>query len=275
MDGAACHVCALVAYDGTAYHGFQAQANASTIQGTLETALDRFAARTDRVVGAGRTDAGVHASGQVVAVHLQWRHGLDQLQRAWNVHLPKDVVVRQLREAKTGFHPRFSASSRTYAYTVVQGQAESRRVAAQRSPLVDRFALYETRALDTTAMQAAADLLVGCHDFGAFGQPTQGEITIRNVLEARWTCEAANASLYPGRRLVFTITASGFLRQMVRNLVGCLLAVGRGEWSAAQLAQVLVARDRSRSAPPAAARGLVLERVTYPAVLDPWQQNLE
>ena len=157
MDDAVRYVCAIVAYDGTAYHGFQAQANATSIQGTLETALDRFATRLDRVVGAGRTDTGVHARGQVVAVHVRWRHGLDRLQRAWNMYLPADVVVRQVCEAMVGFHPRFSAASRTYGYTVVHGQSELQRVAAKRSPLTDRYALYETRELDTTAMQAAAN----------------------------------------------------------------------------------------------------------------------
>ena len=272
MEGAARYVCALVAYDGTAYHGFQYQANAPSIQGVLEAALDRFAKRTDRVVGAGRTDAGVHASGQVVAVHVEWRHGLDRLQRAWNVNLPADVTVRHVCAARASFHPRFSALSRSYRYTVVHGSTETVHAGAHRSPLTDRFALYEPRVLDVAAMEAATGLLIGSHDFAAFGQPTHGESTIRTVFYAGWRKSDEHAG-YPGTCLVFTITANAFLRRMVRSVVGCLLAVGRGEWSAEQLALVLSAGERSRSAPPVAAQGLVLEQVTYPAMLDPWQQN--
>jgi tRNA pseudouridine38-40 synthase len=127
------------------------------------------------------------------------------------------------------------------------------------------------RPLDIAAMQAAAVGLVGSHDFATFGQPPQGEGTVRNVYTAEW--QAVTEDLpplgdYPGRRLVFTITANAFLRQMVRSIVGSLLAVGRGEWSIADLQEALTACDRNRSAPPAPPQGLVLEKVTYPGDLD-------
>jgi len=268
------YVSALVAYDGTAYHGFQYQANAATVQCELEAALDRATEREGRVVGAGRTDAGVHASGQVIAVQVHWQHSLPALQRAWNVYLPDAITVRHVQAAPERFHPRHSAVSRTYRYSVWQGPEDVRKSmdrAPKRSPLTDRFAMYEVRPLNLAAMQEAALGLVGNHDFATFGQPPQGESTVRTVHLAEW--QVVEESLpqlgdYPSRRLVFTITANAFLRQMVRSIVGSLLAVGRGEWAVGDAESALQARCRSRSAPPAPPQGLVLEKVTYPAELD-------
>ena len=270
------YVSALVAYDGSAYHGFQYQANAASIQCELEAALDKVAERVGRIAGAGRTDAGVHASGQVLAVHVEWRHDLAALQRAWNVHLPDDITVRRLHVVPEEFHPRYSALSRTYRYTVRQGSDDQGRGedvsrAPRRSPLTDRFALYEVRPLQVAAMQEAAQVLVDSHDFATFGQPPQGEGTQRTVYAADWQVVRDDLPAlgdYPGQRLVFTVTANAFLRQMVRSMVATLLAVGRGEWSVEDVAQALAARKRSRSAPPAPPHGLVLEKVTYPAALD-------
>lgn len=266
-------VSALVAYDGTDFHGFQSQANATTVQDTLESALDQFCQRTQRIVGAGRTDAGVHANGQVIRATVAWAHSPADLERAWNVRLPASIAVRCVREAPPGFHPRFDAISRTYRYTIQWQRTQQGFPAPRRAPLTDRFSLLETRALDVTAMNVAAAALVGVHDFATFGQPPQGESTEREVFAAAWqVIEAAPAPLdaFPGQRLVFTITANAFLRQMVRNLVGALLAVGRGEWTVEAVKAALAARDRRCSAPPAAPQGLVLERVTYPQTLDGW-----
>ena len=265
------YVSALVAYDGSAYHGFQYQANAASIQCELEAALDKVAERGGRIAGAGRTDAGVHASGQVVAAHVAWRHDLAALQRAWNVHLPDDITVRRLHVVPEQFHPRYSALSRTYRYTVRQGNSEDLGRAPRRSPLTDRFALYEVRPLAVVAMQEAAQVLVGRHDFATFGQPPGGESTERVVHAADWQIVQDDLPAlgdYPGPKLVFTVTANAFLRQMVRCLVASCLAVGRGEWPLEEMAKALAARDRSRSAPPAPPQGLVLEKVTYPAALD-------
>lgn len=272
MDERARYICGLVAYDGTDFHGFQVQVGVPTIQGALEDALAAFCQPKGRVAGAGRTDAGVHASGQVVAVRLFWRHSLEQLQNAWNAHLPPAIAVRGVVAAPAGFHPRFSALKRTYRYTVIEGD----RSTLGRSPLTDRFALYVPQALSLEAMQAAAALVVGEHDFATFGQPTQGEKTVRRVYAAEWQVVTESlaplmVSERPTRRLVLTITANGFLRNMVRALVGTFLAVGRGEWSLEQVAEALAAKDRSRSAPPAPPNGLVLEQVVYPDHLDPWR----
>lgn len=259
-------VAGLVSYDGTAYRGFQMQAGVPTIQGALERALAAFIEPASRVSGAGRTDAGVHARGQVIAVRVRWRHSPEQLQNAWNVHLPPAIHVRRLVEAPEGFHPRFSASWRTYRYTVIQRQAQG----PQRAPLADRYAWLVTQPLDWAEMQVAAAYLVGEHDFATFGRPTQGESTMRHVCRAEWQfVPAALPALEsdPDQTWVLTITANGFLRHMVRSVVGTLVAVGRGEWRAGAIHELLAARDRSASAPPAPAQGLVLEHVDYPA---PW-----
>lgn len=260
-------VCALVAYDGTDYHGFQAQANAVSVQQMLEDALDCFAERRSRLTAAGRTDTGVHATGQVIAVQVNWRHSLEALQRAWNIHLPPTIVVRGVQAAPDGFHPRFSALSRTYRYTVQCGGQDGGRSEVNRSPLTHRYAWFEPRPLDVAAMNAVSATLVGHHDFATFGQPPQGENTLRMVQAARWEWvieSPPSVSSFAGSPLIFTITATAFLRQMVRSLVGSMLAVGRGEWTQEVFADAWAAVDRNRSAPPAAPQGLVLEKVTYP-----------
>lgn len=271
VDAPLLNVCGVVAYDGTDYHGFQVQAGVPTIQGALEDALARFCKPVSRVVGAGRTDTGVHASGQVVVVQLPWRHPLEQLQNAWNVRLPPAITVRRLTLAPTGFHPRFSATQRTYRYTVI----ESDHATLGRSPLTARFALTVQQPVAVDHMQAAAAMMVGEHDFATFGQPTKGESTVRRVFAAEWqvvTDSLVSLDETPMRRLVLTITANGFLRNMVRCLVGTFLAVGRGEWSLEDVADALAAQARSRSAPPAPPNGLILEQVVYPDHIDPWQR---
>ncbi|MCS6825157.1 MAG: tRNA pseudouridine(38-40) synthase TruA [Caldilinea sp.] len=267
-------VCALVAYDGTDFYGFQSQADVPTVQDALEQALDRFCLREGRIIGAGRTDRGVHASGQVIRASMRWKQAMADLERAWNAHLPPSIAVRCVREAPEGFHPRFDAISRMYRYFVWWQQAPEGFPSLRRSPLTDRFALLETRPLDVAAMNQAASYFLGVHDFATFGQaPQEGEGTERCVTAAFWRIEEPGASLsapHPARRLVFTIVANAFLRQMVRTIVGTLLAVGRGEIPAEAIKQMLGARDRSEAAPPAPPQGLMLERVTYPPVLDGW-----
>lgn len=269
VEDHALNVCGIVTYDGTDYHGFQVQEGVPTIQGALEEALAIISQPLSRVAGAGRTDAGVHASGQVVGVRLAWRHGVAQLQNAWNARLPDAITVRDVRVAPAGFHPRFSAQQRTYRYYLIEGD----RSTLGRSPLTDRFAVYISRPLAVEKMQAAAALMVGEHDFATFGQPTRGESTVRQVMAAEWsrvTESLPSLEVVPRRRLVLTITANGFLRNMVRCLVGTFLAVGRGEWSVDQVAEALAAKNRNYSAPPAPPNGLILEQVIYPDQLDPW-----
>ena len=267
MSQPVAHIYGIVAYDGADYHGFQYQVDLPTIQGALEDALAAFTSVDGRVIGSGRTDAGVHATGQVVGVHAPWKHSVSDFQRAWNAHLPPSIYVFQSGSTSADFHPRFSALSRTYRYTILQYDGPDGSVVPLRSPLTDRYALYVRRRLDLAAMNEAAACLLGEHDFGTFGQPPQGVNTVRCVTQAEWqsvTDGSGSFLPFPVRKLVFTVTASAFLRNMVRNLVSSLLAVGNGKWSPEDMQLALEAVDRHRSAPPAPPNGLVLERVVYP-----------
>lgn len=267
MNQPSIHVCGLVAYDGTDYHGFQLQLGVPTIQGALEAGLTAFLNVPVRVAGAGRTDTGVHASGQVISVQVPWSRSVMELQRAWNAHLPPSIAVRQLQVAPEEFHPRFSASARTYRYTIYQTDRGVNCSVPRRSPLTDRFAFYESRTLNLDALRQASAYLVGEHDFATFGQPSQGGNTVRRLYQADWQVVETNLpvlSEYPGKKFVFTVNANGFLRQMVRNLVGTLLEVGLGNWKPEDVQFALMARKRSHCASPAPARGLVLESVEYP-----------
>jgi tRNA pseudouridine38-40 synthase len=264
------NVCAQVAYDGTDFCGFQMQRQTPTVQGALEDALWALTKKPVRIQGAGRTDSGVHARGQVIAAFAPWRHDIADLQRAWNIHLPRTIAIRHLQLAPAGFHPRFSALDRTYRYTVVESNLADERSAPRYSPLTDRFALYMTKRLDLAAMNEAASFLVGEHDFATFGQAPKGKNTVRQVFQAEWRILETGLpalSMHPGRAIVFTIRANAFLNQMVRNLVGTLLEVGVARRRPADVKIALALRDRSKSAPPAAPAGLVLEQIRYPAEL--------
>ena len=238
---------ATVAYDGTDYRGFQRQVTGPTVQEALETALERITGTPVRVLAAGRTDAGVHAEGQVIAFETGWRHSLSDLQRAMNAVLPQDSAVRDLVQVAPGFHPRYDACSRRYRYTVFN--------APVRSPLARRTSLHWREPLDLDAMRVAAALVIGEHDFAAFGRPTQGELTVRHVMEAVWIAELP--------WLFFEIEANAFLFRMVRSIVGTLLQVGQGWLSPDGFGAILASRDRSRAGQTAPAHGLCLMQVKY------------
>ena len=238
---------ATVAYDGTDYWGFQWQTNVPTVQAALEEALERLTQSSLRILAAGRTDAGVHAKGQVIAFDTVWRHGLAKLERAMNAVLPPDVAVRDLVQVRPDFHPRFDARSRLYRYTLYN--------APVRSPLVRRNSLYLAGPLDLQAMKEAAALAVGEHDFAAFGRPTQGEVTIRRVIAVDWTVKAP--------WWFFDIEANAFLYRMVRSIVGTLLLVGQGRLSPYEFEAILTSRDRRQAKQTAQAHGLCLIQVKY------------
>lgn len=238
---------AVVAYDGTDYSGFQRQANALTVQAALEAALARVSQEAITVLAAGRTDAGVHAVGQVIAFDTAWRHGLDDLHRALNAVLPADVAVQEIEQAAPDFHPRYDAHSRRYRYTVYN--------APVRCPLTRRYSLHVTASLDVVAMQQAAQSLVGERDFATFGRPPQGEITVRRVLAAEWGGEMP--------WLTFDIEANAFLYRMVRSIVGTLLQVGQGRMGVEEFVAALTVCDRSRAGPTAPPHGLCLMEVKY------------
>lgn len=259
-------IAALVAYDGTDYYGFQVQPGVPSIQGTLEATLGTFTTLHGRISAAGRTDRGVHARGQVIGLTLEWRHSLEALQRAWNAHLPPAIAISGILPVATDFHPRFSANSRIYRYTVVQRTGVDWDA---RSPLTRRYAAVQSRTLDLSAMQQAAALILGEHDFATFGMPTVGESTTRTVMQATWQMAQSPLPPLPGQQeeaaLVFTVEANGFLKHMVRKLVGSMIKVGRGSWSVADFADALAAADGARSAPSAPPNGLVFEVATYPS----------
>jgi tRNA pseudouridine38-40 synthase len=238
---------AVIEYDGTDYLGFQLQAEGRTIQGEIERALAEVTRGETRVVGAGRTDAGVHAVGQVISFVPHWEHSLPELQRAMNALLPEDIAVHRTAWVGDDFHPRFGAVSREYRYTILNQPL--------RSPLARRFAYHYLKSLDVEAMARAAKCLVGSHDFASFGRPPQGENTVRQVYRAE--CTRQDQFIY------LDIVANAFLYRMVRNIVGMLLLVGIGELSPKGFEEILQARDRSRAGPPAPARGLCLMRVNY------------
>lgn len=244
---------AKVAYDGTEFFGFQRQANVRTVQGEIEAALERVSGRQIGVIGAGRTDAGVHATGQVIAFEIDWRHPLDALTRALNVALPEDVAVREVAECGTDFHPRFDAQSRTYEYTALAGEV--------RQPLLRRTAWQLDRKPDLALMNSAAAWLVGSHDFAAFGSAPSGreaETTVRDVLRAAWREEENERDA-----LVFTIEANAFLFRMVRRLTLALVRVGQGQLSAGELLEILESKDAQRIKGLAPACGLCLVDVKY------------
>lgn len=239
---------ATVEYDGTDFVGYQVQAKGRTVQGEIEKSLKQVTRAAIRIDGAGRTDAGVHATGQVIAFNVGWRHPLEELQRALNAVLPEDIVIRELNVTRLAFHPRFEAISRTYCYQIVNQ--------AWPAVLLRRYSYHLNRPLDVAAMNQASHLLLGLHDFASFGKPPQGNNTVRTLSEAEWTAKED--------RLIFRVTANAFLYRMVRTMVGTLVQVGLGRLQVADVEDILEAKDLTRSAPPAPAQGLCLVSVTYP-----------
>jgi tRNA pseudouridine38-40 synthase len=240
---------ATVEYDGTDFLGSQLQAKGRTVQGEIEACLKCVTQTDIRIDSAGRTDAGVHALGQVIAFNLAWRHSLADLQRALNANLPQDIVISDLKTTDPAFHPRFSALSRTYHYRIINQPWPS---ALQR-----RYAYHVAQPLDLEAMNKASRFLIGSHDFASFGKPAQGSNTVRTVWEAGWSAPAEG-------QLVFKITANAFLYRMVRNIVGTLVRAGLGWLAVEDILAILAAQDLTRSAPPAPACGLCLVKVVYP-----------
>lgn len=240
--------CGLIEYDGTAYLGFQRQREGlPTIQGELERVLGELAKRPISIKGAGRTDSGVHAKGQVISFELDWSHGQQALQQALNAYLPPDITVLKLERCKEGFHPRFDARRRTYEYIIYN--------AAVRSSIRRQYAWHVLRPLDINRMNVAAQALVGVHDFATFGQPPQGENTVRELFTAVCQREKDLVSI--------TIAANAFLQRMVRSIVGSLKRVGEGSWTVEQFIAAFEARDRSQCGPVAPPHGLYLVSVTY------------
>jgi tRNA pseudouridine38-40 synthase len=242
---------AVLEYDGTAFAGSQVQPNARTVQGVLEEALNRLTGERVRIRLAGRTDAGVHATGQVVAFCLPRRIrrtavGWRELQRRLNAILPPDLAIRSLRSAAAGFDPRRDAVARVYRYRI--------RTGGRSQPLDRHRALEIEDHLDVAAMEAAASALVGERDFAALGSDEHGR-TVRHLLEV--------AIRRRGSLVEVRVTADAFLRRMMRSIVALLLEVGRGRLAAGDVVSLLGAGKRILDGRAAPAKGLTLERVMY------------
>ncbi len=242
---------ATLAYDGAAYQGFQRQLpGIPSIQASVETAINRITGQTVTVTGAGRTDTGVHARGQVITFDVLWRHDVPDLLRAINAVLPDDIALQDLC-VQPGFHPRFDARSRLYSYTVIQS--------SQRQPLLRQQSWRVFGDLDMEPMLWGAGLLIGEHDFATFGNPPQGNNTVRRIFRSEW-------QHFPeayGARLLYTIQGNAFLHHMVRRIVGMLVDLGRGLTSKAAFEQAFRAADLAQSGTMAPPQGLVLEAVFY------------
>jgi len=240
-------------YDGSAYHGWQRQSNASSIQEVLENCLHRLTGQEVRLHGSGRTDAGVHALGQVAHLVTQAALPLGAFREGLNSLLPREIAVLEAREAPPTFHARYDARAKTYEYRILNRPVPS--------PLHRHRCWWLAKPLDPGRLQQATAFIVGEHDFSSF-QASGGSVksAVRNVMAAHWEER-------PGGWRYFRITANGFLRGMVRALVGTLVEVGWGKRVPAYLKGILAARDRRLAGPTAPAAGLYLVEVIYDTAL--------
>jgi len=237
---------AVIEYDGTAFAGSQVQPNARTVQGELEEALNRLIGERIRVHLAGRTDAGVHATGQVAAFCLPRGQALPAVRERLNALLPRDMAVRSLRPAAAGFDPRRDARWRVYRYRILMNGA--------RRPLERHRALEIDDRLDVPAMQAGAARMVGRRDFGSLGSDVRGR-TIRHLAEVSVSRR--------GDLVEVRVTANAFLRRMVRSIVAILVAIGKGRLTPEAVDGLLDGSGRALHGQAAPPRGLTLERVIY------------
>jgi tRNA pseudouridine38-40 synthase len=238
-----------IEYDGTVYRGWQRQAEGPTVQAEIERALGQMTRATITLTGAGRTDAGVHALGQVANFRCDTRLTPIAILKGLNSLLPKDIAVRDCCGVPEEFHARFAAKSKRYQYCILNRTA---RAAVGRD-----YAWFIHQPLNTRAMEQATEHLIGRQDFKAFESAGSPRVhTERHVMHAGWTAGE-------DRRLTFRIEADGFLRGMVRNIVGTLVAVGLGKLSPQEVGEILASRDRRRAGAAAPARGLFLVEVQY------------
>lgn len=238
----------ILAYDGTDFSGSQRQAKPRTVQGELENALRKMGWTGSSVLMAGRTDVGVHASGQVASFDLDWRHSSSDLNNALNATLPADMAVRAVQVAPADFHPRFNATSRRYRYRIF--------CQSNRDPLRERYAWRVRLPLDNAVLQDLAKVWLGEHDFAAFGSPPRpGGSTQRMLMQASWQ---QNEDEW-----LFEVQANAFLYHMVRRIVHVQVAVAQGKVPAEVVAQALAEQVEVPSG-LAPSNGLTLVEVTYP-----------
>jgi tRNA pseudouridine38-40 synthase len=241
------HYKVILSYNGTAFAGFQRQLKERTVQGEFEASLRQIGWTGKSILAAGRTDAGVHARGQVVSFMLGWKHPVNDLVKALNHYLPQDMAVQEASEVPPDFHPRYSAKSRRYRYSLICQQ--------ERDPLRETFAWRVWPSVQIERMNTAAADLVGSHDFKAFGSATsESGVTIREVFSANWRGT--------GDTYQFDITANAFLYHMVRRITWVLVKIGQGEAPETLIADSLRSGELKVTG-LAPAEGLVLEEVRY------------
>ncbi len=237
----------ILAYDGTAYHGWQIQDGVPTVQGILRGALYKITGEQVNLVGSGRTDAGTHVRGLVANFITYSLIPPARLSRALNSILPRDIRVLSARRVPAAFHARFSAHSKVYRYQVYRGPVLL--------PHLAREYYHYPYAIDVSVMRRAARRFVGEHDFASFAAGTPQKNTVRRIFR----CELK----HKGHRLILTVEGNGFLHHMVRNMAGTLLEVGRGRMSLEEFKRLFKSRDRTLAGFTAPAHGLILLRVRY------------
>lgn len=237
-----------VAYDGTNYHGWQLQPNVTTIESVLNGALSALLKEETKVIGASRTDTGVHAFGNIAVFDTQARMPAEKFAYALNQRLPEDIRIQDSREVPPDFHPRRQESRKTYEYKILNS--------AFPMPVYRLYAHFTYVPLDVLSMQRAAAYLVGTHDFKSFcSVNTTAETTVRTIYET--------AVDRCGDMITIRVTGSGFLYNMVRIIAGTLIEVGRGNWQPERMQDILRACDRAQAGPTAPACGLTLVKYEF------------
>ena len=247
------HYKVILAYDGTDFQGFQRQVKGRTVQASVEAALRSIGWQNLTILGAGRTDSGVHASGQVIAFEFEWNHSPVELKDALNANLPDDIAAQSVELTGSDFHPRFSATARRYRYRLFCDNV--------RQPLLERYAWRVWPAVSIELLHETAPYLIGRHDFSAFGSaPQPGGSTIREVFTSTW--QGAKQDL------VFEILGNAFLYHMVRRLVSFQVEIGQGKRNPDEIETYLDGRQGELVQGLAPAQGLILGEVVYPHQAD-------
>ena len=237
-----------IAYDGTAYSGFQSQNNSIAIQDVLEDALSDLFGRRIKTIGASRTDAGVHAKGNVAVFDVETRIPPEKILLAVNPRLPEDIRVIESKRCGDDFHPLRAQSRKTYTYRILHRKTMD--------PLRRFYCHHVYYPLDTDAMSEAAGMLAGEHDFAGFcAAGFTGSSTVRTLYESRIEIR--------GDEIIYTVTGNGFLYNMVRIIAGTLIDIGKGRWDPGHIAEILETKDRRLAGDTAPARGLTLEKIEY------------
>ncbi|HSC45584.1 MAG TPA: tRNA pseudouridine(38-40) synthase TruA [Candidatus Acidoferrum sp.] len=244
-----------IAYDGTDFHGWQIQSGKPTIQGEIVTVLRRLTQENIAIHGAGRTDAGVHALGQVASFRTQTALSTAELQRALNALLPPTIRIVQVDETGPDFNARWSARAKVYRYRLFRGKVVP--------PMIWRYVLHYPFPLDEDCMRDAATRFVGSHDFAAFAASTGSEDDDKERSTVREIYATEISRSPDGEELVYTVRGRSFLRYMVRKMVGTLLDVGRGRLAPDDIERLYESRDRSKSGPTVPAQGLCMVSVEH------------